>query len=406
MAENFLLVLLSVVYGAIILGVFQIIFIKKLQASIFKVYFFYVILSILYNYVNVSIMPDFKGFTGGFRIGTDDCRFFLQIVDVQFSLPVFCHSLQEIHNFSKFLDFLYPFEIRYPIQIVPFNCIGIAMIPYLGKNIFKFYFPKEPYKIRLIYLLLVFSPTILQNGIILMRDGWTTQFFLIFIYCLLYHKSIILLLVSAGIVALLRPTFIIFPILFYIIETNFEKPNFYRRMLLASLVVLPISYFVLKISKGIDLSEGLVRDEYVEGFLGQFGEESMLYRIMTMPFPINIILSFIFFLTSPFLKWGFSFENILVVRKIFTFIEAVLMTLLIPNFLLNFFKNWKSDNAFKRIALFAMLSLLLLSTISMQARHKLIILPILYILFIYSLDKKNRVFIALAAVYAIFQLLI
>src|SRR5690606_35693904 len=140
-------------------------------------------------------------------------------------------------------------------------------------------------------------------------------FFMFFIYCVIERKSVIKILLCMFIVAFLRPTFVIFPILFYIIEKNFEKPHFYIRMGLASLVVIPISYFILKESKGVDLSEGLVRQDYVEGFLGQFGEESMLYRIMMMPFPLNVLLSFIFFLTSPFLKWGFYYENTLVIRK-------------------------------------------------------------------------------------------
>src|SRR5690606_7828091 len=113
------------------------------------------------------------------------------------------------------------------------------------------------------------------------------------------------------------------------------------------------------------------------------------------------ILSFLFFLTSPFLKWGFYNENILVIRKVFTFLEAAIMTILVPNFLLNFLSNWKKDLSFKRLAFFAIISLLLLSTISMQARHKMIVLPVLYMLFVFSLNKKNNLLVPIVIFYCI-----
>ena len=401
----FLEVILSGGYAFIILGIIQKVFFGKIYKAPFLTFIIYTILAICYYWLNITIVPEYKGFTGGLHIGTDDCSFFAQIVDVRFSLPMTCDDLLEYHNYSWFMDSIYPFTVRTPLPIIVFNCVGISCIPLLGKVIYNKYFP-EANNDHIIYSIFFFSPMILMNGLILIRDGWSTQFFMFFIFNVISNRKITVILLSAFIVAVFRPTFVIFPILFYIIERNFEKPNFYFRMGAASNVVLPLAFFILKVNKGVDLTEGLVRQDYVTGFLGQFGEESTLFRIMTLPFPLNIILSFFFFLTSPFLKWGFSFEGTFVIRKLFTFFEALLMTILIPGFLINFFHYWKNNTSFKRLAFFTILSILLLSTISMQARHKMIILPIIYMLFLYTSKRNRELILPLVILYTIFQLVI
>lgn len=405
MVTDFLIVFLSIIYGAIVLGIFQHLIFKEQKKSVYWIYLLYVVLSILYLNLNIEIVPDFKGFTGGFRIGTDDCRFFLQVVDVKFSLPVFCHSLTEMHSFSKWLNFLYPFEVRYPIQIVPFNCIGISLIPFIGKSIFSYYFPNEGKKSEFLFLILILSPTILQNGIILMRDGWTTQLFLVFVYGFLIRKNIFIMVISAMILAALRPGFVIFPILFYVVEKYSQTKFFVLKSILLLGIGFPIFSYILKLNYGVDLAGGLVRDEFVEGFLGRFGEESILFRIMSLPFPLNTILSFVFFFTSPFIKFQFFNDGVFVSRTVFVLFEALLSTFLLPIFIKNFYFIQKEDKQFKKILIFVSLSILLLCTISLQARHKLIVLPFIYIMFVkaYKKDKSNALFIF---GYLTFQLLI
>ncbi|CAM3819999.1 hypothetical protein [Sphingobacterium prati] len=406
MDVNLLLeIILSGCYGVIVLTIIQKIFLGRIYRGPFISFLIYTLLSICYYWINITIVPEYKGFTGGLHIGTDDCSFFAQIVDVKFSLPMTCDDLFEYHNYSRFMDFIYPFTVRTPLPILVFNCVGIACIPILGKKIYADFFPDAKNNV-IIYLIFFLSPMILMNGLILIRDGWSTQFFMFFIYNVIKKRKIAIILFSAFLVAVFRPTFVIFPILFYVIERNFDKPNFYFRMGAASIAILPLAFYILKVNKGVDLTEGLVRQDYVSGFLGQFGEESILYRIMTMPFPLNIILSFLFFLTSPFLKWGFVYEGTFVMRKLFTFFEAVVMTILIPGFLVNFVHNWKNNPVFKRLSFFVILSILLLSTISMQARHKMIVLPLIYILFVYSSERNKKLIFPLAIIYGIFQLLI
>src|SRR5690606_24324604 len=146
-----LMTFLSIVYGLLLLSFTQFILFKKIYRSVSITYFFYVILSIIYYFVNLEIVPDFHGFTGGFKVGTDDCRFYLQISSVKLDLPLFCHTLgDKWHNFSIFLKVIYPFAIVHPLQIVTVNCIGISLIPILGKYIYLDYFPNERKKAHIL----------------------------------------------------------------------------------------------------------------------------------------------------------------------------------------------------------------------------------------------------------------
>lgn len=392
---------LSIVYGFILLSLAQYLLFKKIYRKVGFVYLFYVFFSIIYHFVNIEIVPDFYGFTGGFRVGTDDCRFYFQISSVRLNLPMFCQTLGEKwHNFSIFLKVLYPFPIIHPLQIVSFNCIGIALIPILGKFIYLDYFPQEKKKAHILFALLLLSPSILANGTILMRDGWTAQCLLMFIYCMRVTKSNnIVLVFLALLLVVLRPSFFIFPLLYYYLEVSFHKKNFYLKSTFLILLSVPIIMFVSRFLDGGEVG----RSEYVNGFLSNFKDESIFYKIMNLPFPLNIILSFLFFFTSPFLNFKFFNEGTLVLRNIFNLLEALIMIILIPVFVKDVWKG--NDKNSQKLLFFVTISILLLATLSLQFRHKIVILPFLYMILVHVFKRKslNLVFII---VYLVIQLII
>lgn len=396
----------SIFYGLILLSGLQYLLFKNIYRSISTIFLFYVGLSIIYYFLNLLVVPDFYGFTGGFKVGTDDLKYFTQIKDetVLLKNSLSYGVLNHTHQFSIFLKILYPIPIYSPIQIITFNCLGITMIPVLGKRIFDYYFPSEGAKSEILFVLLLLCPTLLMNGLILIRDGWTTQFFLIFCYLFLNRRFNLLMFLSAGLLVYLRPSFIVFPFLFAFIEINFRKKYFWAQSIFLVLLLLPIAAIFLKQIEGVDLSEGVTRGEYVDSFLGKFEDESVFYKIMKLPFPLNIIVSFIFFLTSPFLKFRFYFGETFIIRNVFSMAEAIFMIILMPVF----FKNIKANIrniSYQKLLTFISVSILVLSTISLQFRHKIILLPFIYILLVFSFKKSTLNFIYIA-LYLILQLII
>ena len=394
----------SLIYSLLVLGILQYILFQKSSSKIYWTYFLYVSLATIYYFLNLSLVPDFKGFTGGFRVGTDDCRFFSQIVDVSYRLPNHCYALTQKHSFSIFIDLLFPFEVYHPLQIIIFNVIGITLIPFLGEKIYFYFFENEKTKRRLIFYILLLSPSILANGLIIMREGWIVQFFLVFIYCILYCKSKIILLVSFLLLVFLRPSFIVFPVLFYLINKYYGRKYFYLRILLPMMVIIPLMSYVLYISDNINVLENLTRDSYVDSFLTKFEDESIYYKIWQYPFPLNVILSFIFFYFSPFLSFNFYHNNIFLIRNVFSLVESIIMIVLIPVSTVRIFKNWYQTNN-RKIFLFVSFSILVLSTLSLQFRHKIIVIPLLYILFLHNFDYKKGYFL-LIPIYFILQVII
>lgn len=403
---NIITTCFSIVYGLIILSGIQYLLFKNIYRSVNKTFLFYVLLSIVYYFLNLLVVPDFYGFTGGFKVGTDDLKYFTQIKDESVLLKntLSYGVLSHTHQFSIFLKILYPFPIYSPLQIITFNCLGITLIPILGKRIFDIYFTDEFYKTKILFILLLLCPTLLMNGLILIRDGWTTQFFMIFCYLLLTKRYNFLMFLSAGLLIFLRPSFIVFPFLFAFIELNFHKKFFWSRSIALLLILLPIAAIFLKQIEGVDLSEGVTRDGYVDSFLGKFEDESIFYKIMKLPFPLNILVSYIFFLTSPFLKFRFFYEDTFIIRNVFSILEAVMMIILMPVF----FKNLKSNVSnlsFQKLLTFVSVSILVLSTISLQFRHKIILLPFIYMLLVFSFKKSSLNFI-LITIYLLLQLMI
>lgn len=402
----FLGIFISFIYSLVVLGILQQIIFRKLSNRIYLTYIFYVSLAIIYYSLNLSILPEFKGFTGGFRVGTDDCRFFSQIVDVKFNLPNHCYALTQKHLFSVFIDFVFPFKVYHPLQIIIFNVIGITFIPFLGEKIYFYFFRSENDKQKVVFYLLLLSPTILANGLIFMREGWTVQFFLIFIYCLLYGKNKIMLLVSFVLLILLRPSFIVFPVLFYLLNKYYGKKNFYLRIFFSTIAVIPIFGYILNVSEGINILEGIIRLGYIDSFLSEFGEKSIFFKIMKLPFPINTIISFVFFFLSPFLILNFYYYDAFIIRNVFSLVEAIIMLILTPVSLVNIFNNWHSSNKNnKKLLLIVCVSIFILAIFSLQFRHKIIILPLLYMLLIHNFNLKKG-YLLFISIYLLIQLFI
>ena len=62
-------------------------------------------------------------------IGTDDCRYYAQIVggqDIPYIIQV---SIIDIFPYSKLLKFLYPFSVQTPLNIVILNLFFITLLP-------------------------------------------------------------------------------------------------------------------------------------------------------------------------------------------------------------------------------------------------------------------------------------
>jgi hypothetical protein len=132
-----------------------------------------------------------------------------------------------------------------------------------------------------------------------------------------------------------------------------------------------------------------LRNDYVEGFIGKAAKEkgsvSFLYQISTMPDLIRIPVSFLFFLFLPYFTLTFVKYGTLIPRSVLS------LTVVIVNFI--FIKYWiqsllsscrESKFIHMNIILYMHISyiigILMVATMSLQPRHKTMLLPLFCIL--------------------------
>ena len=102
---------------------------------LFFAYHFYLFFAISFYLIFKSQFPEYLGMTGAEGgIGTDDCRYYAQIVGGKGVFYTIMVSTTDIYSYSIFLKFIYPFEVFTPLNIVVVNLIFAAYLPIYVKR--------------------------------------------------------------------------------------------------------------------------------------------------------------------------------------------------------------------------------------------------------------------------------
>ncbi|MDF1576532.1 MAG: EpsG family protein [Bacteroidales bacterium] len=355
-------------------------------------------------------MPDWKGFSGMYKVGTDDSSFYAGVADDISSIPTIARGYIGMdYKYVNFLKLLYPFKINHPLTIIVPNLIGIGFIPYLTyKTSYSLTGDHKTSKIA--FILVMICPVILSNGLILMRDGWTAFLIIAGIYYLLEKRIlqyiIALLLLSylrlgSGILLAIAP-------LFYLKQFFFSGSLLQQVLKILAAVVVVTAFFSFGLplllefmeSKGVS---GFARQEFVETFIKRTDSDSVIYAIYTKPAYLQVPLGFLFFLFAPFLTFQFYTEGVFNIRNImFTTIMPILSLVYFRYFFSGvLYSLKKKEPSLKRFIFVLFFMILIISQLSIQPRHKTSIMPLFYILVAFGVNYNDKLSRQLSLSFAI-----
>lgn len=367
---------------------------KKQAKDLFFAYHFYLFFAILFFMIFKSQFPAYLGMTGPEGgIGTDDCRFYAQIVDGNVPYSVLISTI-ELLPYSLFLKIMYPFTVSTPLNIVTASLIFTAYLPIYTKRLTNL-FTLDSKMGSFAFWYSLICPFTLYFGCIILRESFTALMVVAGMYFFLKKKYITLAICITALAWIRFGTlaFLICGIILlyrYQLKRKTHTDFYFFIVIIAVIMAFYFSYSYLQVFSDGKLEDSLIRSTDNERY-----EDSTIGALMRLPFPINIILSTLFFLFIPLL----SFPQPQYGHYLIGFVFQGFLTPLFMFFLWKYIFN-ASLSAFwgenritaKKTLLITVLFALLLGTISMQSRHKTVLFPFICILAAYGKVNYNKDF--------------
>ncbi len=377
-------------------------------SSLFITYSFLAVLIYLLQYMT---LPEYQGLSGPQGIGTDDYQFFYEAIH---GVGVYVGSSLVLtglppHTFSTILSNvikIIPTSNIHLLDLILFNVMAVTFIPELTSK--TAYLLTNDISIRnLSFKLSLFCPFYLTNGLILIRDGWTAMLLIASIYFFLKKKYILLALattlcfyirIASGVQLVIALAFLA-SYQFYINRTDPIKKVIVALYSIAGFSLIVLYYFPLlysyAVAKGI--TENIIfREAFVEGFIAKSeeltGRAATIYTVYHQPFYIRIPFGILFFLCLPFLSVdSLMREGIFIPRNFIMQLFPILFLFYFKWLIQAILYSWKKlDSRIILIAMIFVFLLLLISQISIQPRHKTMLMPIFYILVSYGFYRKTH----------------
>ncbi len=409
-AEN----VISYSYTLFIFSLINLLFPKSLRYYnfiSFEIYLFIAIIIFTIQYIELPMYMGLSGPEGG--IGTDDIRYYEKITDVPLKVSSTAGWI-EAFSFSNFLRFIYPFRVVSPLNIIILNVIGTAFCPSLTYLLAQCLHNNQKVAKNAAILVLI-CPSIWSNGLIIMRDIWTVSLTLT-IFILVLKGKYIAALLPAILLVYLRFGSVIFVILGIIIilkYTIFDKSIFRKIIFWVSLCIV-CAIIIASLSYIIDLTGGKLESSFFrESFINQLireDENGIITRIAQLPTIIRTPLLLLFFFFTPFLKFKAYTFGIFNIRTIFdTFLTPIWLLLVWKYIFKSIYIAFNGIKQLKIVVWISIFMALALSIVSLQVRHKVIMMPILAIMAAIGMNEKktkyDQIFNLLAIVIIIFEFL-
>lgn len=374
----------------------------------------YCVFALLLHQANISVYGQIFGFLGVGGLSADDSYYFYHATP---ALPdeypnLLIYPTDVAHPFSQFLRiFTYPLYFftgqLHLIDAVLINVVVLSLIPtFTAKT--ALLLTEDAKVARTAYLLTAICPLLLGHGLVLLRDTWAALLIIASIYFFL-QKNFLRFGLLAALLFFLRPTSGV--LLIILISTYaFFSPRqrqhpIIRFLLLYFTVAFAVIGFIViyptleRLFGSVEflIESTFFRTTFVQQFLGTqvtaSGGVSPFLTISEQPFFIRIPLGFAFFLFGPYFSpadWtaegnvrphlavvgGFAVLMILFYARYFT--AAIVKIVAVRHISLRI------------TALGFLLSILLLSQLSTQLRHKTWVMPLFYILVAYGYHHGSR----------------
>ena len=397
-----------VLFLLISVGVYRLLFDRNIK-KIVGLFVFYSLIAITLYLLQYATYPEYKGFTGGLGIGTDDARYFAGALGYSpISASIITYDLEN-NTFTTILRIIakiLPLKDIHLLNLLFFNVFGVAFIPIFTSRV-AYVLTEEKKIADLAYKFAMICPIIMSNGLVLVRDGWTAVLFIGAIYFLLSKRYILLAATSAVLFYLRIASGVL--LMIAVVSLSYYQLRYYRSdyvkkvllFLLYVVVILSVSVvlfpIVKKYGEGKRLTENIIfREYFIETFLAQSvarkGESSIFYTIYTKPFYLRIPIGSFYFLCTPFLSIrALSFHGTYIPRAFLVQSFSILFLFYFKYLMQAVMYIWKNEKlAMRTVTVTFFISLLILSQLSLQFRHKTMIMPLFYILVAYGFYNKTK----------------
>lgn len=383
--------LISYLYTLIIFFILNNLFPPKYRYYNFLSFQILIFIALIIYCIQIIEIPSYMGLSGPEGgIGTDDIRYYEKLVDIPIKISSTA-TWVESYPFTDFIKTVYPFKVVSPLNIIIFNILGTCFIPSLtGMICMELY---DNYKIaKKSGIIILLCPFLWSNGLIIMRDAWTVSLVLL-ILLLTFQRHYILAIFPCIFLAYLRFGSVFFALIgvIVILKRNvFNKKNllFWGLMIAGCLVFISCINFFIKFSAG-RIETSLFRETFIESLIRD-DENGIITRLAQLPVIIRTPLLFLFFYFTPFFKIKFYTLNVFNIR----FICDTLLTSIWLFFCLKYLFRYIyiSFNKKKDLQVITWISIYLalaLSIISLQIRHKLVMMPIFAIMAAIGMNEKD-----------------
>lgn len=364
---------------------------------------FSIIIALYQYHINWYMFPDSKGFmTGQFGTTTaDDAAFFIKTLE-------FIESGTILHPFSGFAGIVscplkYIKDLTHP-DFLLLNALGHALTAVFVMNVAGIFTAGNRRAKHIAFFSSIFCGLLMYDGLTFMREGWTATFFIIMLWAL-YTRHHIVLLVSFGLLGIIRVGSLLAAIACLILivlyskkHGNFSEPlasfsKRQRRFILFLIAVMlaitfPIIYEYLAY-KGI-LDSLYFRSSFLHYFKEghQTDPNAVFVKIVLLPDYLRIPLSFLHYTFAPYMR---SIYLHFIPEKLFPGLYMLWFALFLPAISRGVLYAWQQKRR-DVLALFFgyLLIIFILSQYSLQLRHKDMVLPVLILLAAYGVTIKSK----------------
>ncbi len=373
---------------------------------------FYSLVALILFMLQYTSIPEYRGLSGPRGVGTDDSKFYSQVLGGVPVGPGVMFDRININPFSNVLRIvirIFPYKDIHLLDLLFFNVFGLSFIPIFTSRL-AYKLTQERKVSDLAFKFVAICPIILTNGLILVRDGWTAVLFTGAVYFLLTSRyllmgGLIILLWYIRLASGIQLTVALLVFSYYKFR-NYQG-YYTEKVLLGMISFAVMAFFVMALfpivfeysqRRGLLLAGSfLFRKDFVEGFIAEgvarSNKTSIFYIISSQPFYLRIPLGFLFFLGAPFLSiQNLRYEGIYIPRAFLAQLFFVLFPFYLKYLIQGISYAWKKKELSIGLTTATLFFLLLaLSQLSLQFRHKTMVMPLFYILVGYGFYHKTKI---------------
>ena len=341
------------------------------------------------------------------QIGGDDLRYSIEALT---GVPYWSghESLLPYSNLLRLFSLGFSlFKEPSHIDLLMVNVLAISFVPIFVSKFSNLLFAHKD-ATNVSFLLTLFCPILLVNSIILYRDGWTALFFIGMLYFIFSKRYLLALIFLISELYLRMGGGLL--LLFIAGVLWFRQFSKYRTYLelkvviaMSSIVVIGVmllianpyilKYIAEKMGEDILFRNSFVVEHMIPATSEQ-GVASGMVALYTAPLPIRLFGGFLFFFVAP----TFSLNYLYSVHGIFWLKQFV--GLIFP-FMILFYIVWfirggiyaikKKDEDVVLLFIIYLFSILVISQLSLQIRHKVMFMPLFYVLVSYGFCFKSKI---------------